>query len=61
VHTACTPQLTLLTVHAARGCDGVDAAGVLPEFAGVAVHDAWAPYDTYERKHSGPRVGLTWG
>jgi transposase len=21
---------------------------VLPEFAGVAVHDAWAPYDTYE-------------
>jgi hypothetical protein len=26
----------------------MDAAGVLPEFAGVAVHDAWAPYDTYE-------------
>jgi len=27
----------------------MDAAGVLPEFAGVAVHDAWAPYDTYSR------------
>jgi transposase len=47
VHTACTPDLTLLTVHTARGCEGADAAGVLPEFEGVAVHDAWAPYDTY--------------
>jgi transposase len=25
----------------------MDAAGVLPVFAGIAVHDAWAPYDTY--------------
>ena len=23
------------------------AAGVLPSFAGIAVHDAWAPYDTF--------------
>ncbi|WP_460777340.1 IS66 family transposase [Nocardiopsis nanhaiensis] len=29
------------------GTVGMDAAGVLPAFAGVAVHDAWAPYDTY--------------
>jgi transposase len=49
VHTACTRELTLLTVHQARGCDGADAAGVLPYFEGVAVHDAWAPYDTYEQ------------
>jgi hypothetical protein len=27
----------------------MDAAGVLPDFAGVAVHDAWAPYDTYSQ------------
>jgi hypothetical protein len=26
----------------------MDAAGVLPSFAGIAVHDAWAPYDTYD-------------
>lgn len=26
---------------------GMDAAGVLPAFTGTAVHDAWAPYDTY--------------
>lgn len=25
----------------------MNAAGVLPNFHGVAVHDAWAPYDTY--------------
>jgi len=25
----------------------MEAMGVLPRFAGVAVHDAWAPYDTY--------------
>ena len=25
----------------------MDAAGVLPAFGGIAVHDAWAPYDTY--------------
>lgn len=23
------------------------AAGVRPAFAGIAVHDAWAPYDNY--------------
>lgn len=48
VHTASTPDLTLLTVHPRRGCEGSDAAGVLPGFTGTAVHDAWAPYDTYE-------------
>jgi phosphoglycolate phosphatase-like HAD superfamily hydrolase len=37
----------LLAVHAKRGTKAMDAIGVLPAFAGVAVHDAWAPYDTY--------------
>ena len=27
--------------------EGINAAGVLGRFRGVAVHDAWAPYDTY--------------
>ena len=26
----------------------MDAAGVLPGFAGIACHDAWAPYDCYQ-------------
>ena len=24
------------------------AAGVLPSFVGVAVHDAWKPYDSFD-------------
>jgi transposase len=37
----------LITVHAKRGTAALDAAGgVLPAVTGVAVHDAWAPYDT---------------
>ncbi|SDY98814.1 Transposase [Modestobacter sp. DSM 44400] len=47
VHSASTEAYSLITCHAKRGVAAMDAAGVLPEFAGVAVHDAWAPYDTY--------------
>jgi hypothetical protein len=49
MHSASTPTDVLLTVHARRGTQGMDAAGVLPVFTGVAVHDAWAPYDTYKK------------
>jgi transposase len=47
MHSASTGTDVLLSVHAKRGTKGMDAAGVLPRFKGVAVHDAWAPYDTY--------------
>lgn len=49
VHSASTGTYSLITVHDRRGVAGMDAAGVLPAFTGVAVHDAWAPYDTYPR------------
>ncbi len=48
VHSASAGKHALITVHARRGKDAMDAAGVLPSFAGIAVHDAWAPYDTYQ-------------
>jgi len=48
MHSASTPTDVLLSVHAHRGTKGMDDAGVLPAFTGVAVHDAWAPYDTYK-------------
>ena len=38
----------LVTVHPKRGKQGMDAAGVLPAFAGIACHDAWKPYDSYD-------------
>jgi transposase len=47
VHCARTGKYTLITCHPKRGRDGINAAGVLGRFRGVAVHDAWAPYDTY--------------
>lgn len=49
VHSASTGKYSLITVHRKRGTKGMDHAGVLCGFAGVAVHDAWAPYDTYRR------------
>ncbi|MGH8963814.1 MAG: IS66 family transposase [Actinomycetes bacterium] len=47
VHCARTGKYTLITCHPKRGKQGIDAAGVLGRFRGVAVHDAWASYDTY--------------
>jgi transposase len=47
VHSASAGKFALFTVHAKRGKDGMKAAGVLPSFGGIAVHDAWAPYDTF--------------
>ena len=47
VHCARTDKYTLITCHSRRGAEGIDDAGVLGRFRGVAVHDAWAPYDTY--------------
>jgi transposase len=47
VHCARTGKYTLLIAHSRRGRQAIEAMGVLPRFAGVAIHDAWAPYDTY--------------
>jgi transposase len=47
VHCARTDRYTLITCHPKRGREGINAAGVLVRFRGVALHDAWAPYDTY--------------
>jgi transposase len=47
VHCARTDKYTLITCHAKRGREGIDDAGVLGRLRGVAVHDAWAAYDTY--------------
>jgi transposase len=48
VHSASQGKFVLVTVHAKRGKDGMTAAGVLPFFTGIAVHDAWKPYDSFE-------------
>lgn len=47
VHSASTDKYSLLYVHPKRGRDAMNDGGVLPGFTGIAVHDAWAPYDCY--------------
>lgn len=47
VHVATTGKYTLVWVHPKRGRAGIDAGQVMRSMTGIAVHDAWAPYDTY--------------
>jgi len=44
---ACTDRLTYYSLHDRRGYDGLEHAGVLPSFAGIAVHDGFKPYRRY--------------
>jgi len=48
VHSASAGKFVLVTVHPKRGKEAMDAAGVLPAFTGIACHDAWKPYDSYD-------------
>jgi transposase len=45
--SASTSQATFFSLHDKRGCDGLNHAGVLPSFTGVAVHDGFKPYRDY--------------
>src|SRR5215211_6196575 len=49
LHSASTDRLSLFTVHPRRGRQAMDAAGVLPGFGGVAVHDGWSSYGRYQQ------------
>jgi transposase len=49
LHSASTDRLSLFTVHPKRGRQAMDAAGVLPGFGGVAVHDGWSSYGHYQQ------------
>ncbi len=50
VHCARTDKYTLVICHPRRGRKGIEALGVLPRFGGIAVHDAWAPYECATRR-----------
>src|SRR4051794_4830909 len=47
LHVASSVRFTVLFCHRRRGKEAIDAAGVLPGFTGIAVHDAFAPYARY--------------
>jgi transposase len=44
LHVASTDTLTDYEVHAKRGHEAMEAAGILGAFRGTAVHDHWTPY-----------------
>lgn len=52
LHTVSTNLLTWYFAHEKRGREAMDAAGVLPEFKGRAVHDFWNPYLKYDCGHA---------
>ena len=47
LHVASSTRFTGLFCHPKRGKEAIDAAGVLPGFTGIAVHDAFAAYARY--------------
>jgi transposase len=48
LHVACTERLTSYEVHAKRGHEAMEEAGILGTFHGTMVHDHWKPYFTYD-------------
>ncbi len=48
VHNASDMDLTYLTIDRKRGQAGMDAAGILPKYHGIIVHDCWGSYWKYQ-------------
>jgi transposase len=49
VHVASSNLATLYTIHAKRGKEAIDQAGILPHFQGCGIHDHWFPYFAYKQ------------
>jgi transposase len=47
-HVTCTPYMTLYEAHEKRGCEAMNAIGILPNFRGLPIHDDLAAYGTYQ-------------
>ena len=52
-HVASTKTLTYISVEEKRGKEGMDSAGILPNYLGTAIHDCWSSYFKYDRIRHG--------
>jgi len=52
LHTVSTQFLTWYYAHKRRGREAMDAANILPDFRGRAVHDFWDSYLKYDCDHA---------
>jgi transposase len=52
LHTVSTRLLTWYYAHKRRGGEAMDAAGILADYRGRAVHDCWKPYFDYDCDHA---------
>lgn len=52
LHTVSTELVTWYYAHKRRGCEAMDAAGILSEYRGCAVHDFWKSYFDYGCDHA---------
>ena len=52
LHVVGNATHTLYSHSPNRGVEGFAAAGVLPNYHGILVHDFWGPYDTLDCGHS---------
>jgi len=52
VHVACSALYTLLECHQKRGTVAMDDMGVIAKMTGIAIHDGWKPYRSYDVVHA---------
>jgi transposase len=48
IHVCSAGEITLKFLHPKRGCEAIEAIGVIPRYGGVVIHDCWASYLTYD-------------
>ncbi len=51
VHVAGTSNLTHFQMHHKRGCEAIDAIGIIGSLKGRVIHDFWSPYFKYDIEH----------
>lgn len=49
LHSASSKLWTQYSAHKKRGCEAMQAGGVIPGFEGILCHDHWKPYYTYDQ------------